>query len=71
MGAPFNTGLRIAFILTVLFSSIVASGQATQTVSNSDALAVSLKMQTASSSRSNAVRHLDRLQHQRSSGDFQ
>ena len=46
MSAPFNTGLRIAFILTVLFSSIVASGQATQTASNSNALAVSLKMQT-------------------------
>ena len=46
MSAPFNTGLRITFILTVLFSSIVASGQATQTASNSDALAVSLKMQT-------------------------
>jgi hypothetical protein len=46
MSAPFNTGLRIAFILTVLFSSIVAPGQATQTASNSNALAVSLKMQT-------------------------
>jgi hypothetical protein len=46
MSAPFNTGLRITFILTVLFSSIVAPGQATQTASNSDALAVSLKMQT-------------------------
>ncbi|HTF66720.1 MAG TPA: hypothetical protein VK638_28955 [Edaphobacter sp.] len=46
MSAPFNTGLRIAFILTVLFSGIVAPGQATQTASNSNALAVSLKMQT-------------------------
>ena len=46
MSAPFNTGLRIAFILTVLFRSIVAPGQATQTASNSNALAVSLKMQT-------------------------
>lgn len=46
MSAPFNTGLRIAFILTVLLSSIVAPGQATQTASNSNALAVSLKMQT-------------------------
>jgi hypothetical protein len=46
MSAPFNTGLRITFILTVLFSSIVAPGQATQTASNSNALAVSLKMQT-------------------------
>jgi hypothetical protein len=46
MNAPFNTGLRIAFILTVLFSSIVAPGQATQAASKSDALAVSLKMQT-------------------------
>jgi uncharacterized protein YcfL len=46
MSAPFNNGLRIAFILTVLFSSIVAPGQATQTASNSNALAVSLKMQT-------------------------
>ncbi len=46
MSAPFNTGLRIAFILTVLFSSIVAPGQAAQTASNSNALAVLLKMQT-------------------------
>ncbi|HEY1963785.1 MAG TPA: hypothetical protein VGG59_02595 [Acidobacteriaceae bacterium] len=46
MSAPFNTGLRIAFIFTVLFSSIVARGQATQTASNSNALAVSLKMQS-------------------------
>jgi hypothetical protein len=45
MGAPFNIGLRITFILTVLFSSVVAPGHATQTASNSDALAVSLKMQ--------------------------
>ena len=46
MSAPFNTGLHIAFIFTVLFSSIVAPGQATQTASNSNAFAVSLKMQT-------------------------
>ena len=46
MGASFNTRLRIAFIFTVLFCSIVAASQATQTTSNSDALAVSLKMQT-------------------------
>lgn len=46
MGAPFNIGLRITFILTVLFSSIVTPGQVRQIASNSDALAVSLKMQT-------------------------
>ncbi len=46
MNAPLNTGLRVAFIFTVLFSSIVAPGQAAQTASSSNALAVSLKMQT-------------------------
>jgi hypothetical protein len=46
MSASFNTGLRITFIITALFSSIVAPGQAAQTASKSGALAVSLKMQT-------------------------
>lgn len=46
MSASFNTGLRITLTLAALFSSIVAPGQATQTASNSDALAVSLKMRT-------------------------
>ena len=47
MSATFNTGLRIAFILTtVLLPSIVADGQTTQVASKTDALAASLKMKT-------------------------
>jgi hypothetical protein len=46
MTAKFKIGLRIPLILTVVFSGIVAHGQAAQPTPNNDALAVSLKMQT-------------------------
>jgi hypothetical protein len=46
MTAKFKIGLRIALILTVVFSGIVAHGQAAQPTRNNDALAVSQIMQT-------------------------
>jgi uncharacterized protein YcfL len=45
MGASFDTRLRIASILTVLFCSVFAPCQTTQTASKSDSLAVSLKIE--------------------------
>jgi hypothetical protein len=46
VNVSFLTGLRITFIVTALLSSIFARGQATQTVSKSDSLAVALYMPT-------------------------
>jgi hypothetical protein len=46
MTAKFKIGVGIALILTVVFSGIIAHGQAAQPTANNDALAVSLKMQT-------------------------
>jgi len=46
MTTKFEIRLRIALILTVVFSGIVAHGQAAQPTPNNDALAAALKMQT-------------------------
>jgi hypothetical protein len=46
MTAKVKIGLRIPLILTVVFSGIVAHGQAPQPTPNNDALTVLLKMQT-------------------------
>ncbi len=41
-----NNRLRIFFVVTIIFSSIAACGQATEAGANKDVLAVSLKMQS-------------------------